>query len=102
MSQIIGGPGTIIEVDEAKFGHRKYNRGPKVDGQWVVGGVQRGSSNIFLDVVPNRQQEILMDVIHRRILPGTTIITNGWRSYGPIAYEGIINSNHFPFKIVTL
>lgn len=97
MLKLIGGPGTVIEVDEAKFGHRKYNRGRKVDGQWVVGGIQRGSTNIFLEVIPDRRQETLMEVIHRRVLPGTTIITDGWRSYGPLAQEGIHNAFKFIF-----
>jgi hypothetical protein len=36
----IGGPGIIIEVDESKFGRRKYNRGHRVEGVWVMGGVE--------------------------------------------------------------
>jgi hypothetical protein len=39
--QVIGGPGIIVEVDESKFGKRKYNRGHRVDGVWVFGGVER-------------------------------------------------------------
>ena len=45
---MIGGPGTVVEVDEAKFGRRKYQRGRTVNGSWVCGGVQRNSDNCFL------------------------------------------------------
>lgn len=34
----IGDPGKIVEIDEAKFGNRKYSRGRVVEGQWVFGG----------------------------------------------------------------
>jgi len=34
-SQPIGGPGTVVEIDESKIGKRKYNHGKRVDGVWV-------------------------------------------------------------------
>lgn len=38
---VIGGSGLIVEVDETKLGKREYNRGHRVDGDWVVVGVER-------------------------------------------------------------
>ena len=36
---LLGEDGIIVEIDESKFGKRKYNRGHRVDGCWVLGGV---------------------------------------------------------------
>jgi hypothetical protein len=36
----IEGEGIIVEIDESKFGKRKYIRGHRVEGIWVVGGVE--------------------------------------------------------------
>ena len=33
----IGGTGCIVQIDERKFGKRKYHRGRKVDDVWVYG-----------------------------------------------------------------
>ncbi|KAG0442322.1 hypothetical protein DMUE_0356 [Dictyocoela muelleri] len=46
---LIGGDQLVVEIDESKFGKRKYNRGHRVRGTWVVGGVERSESRkIFL------------------------------------------------------
>ena len=37
----IGGLGKTVEIDESKFGKRKYHKGRKVEGQWVFGGIER-------------------------------------------------------------
>jgi len=39
-SEPTGGPGRIVEIDESKFGKQKFNRGKKVDGVWVFGGIE--------------------------------------------------------------
>lgn len=79
--EMIGGPGVIVEIDESKFGKRKYNRGKRVDGNWVFGGVERGSKRCFFEVVPDRTKETLLNLIKQNILPGTTIISDCWKSY---------------------
>ena len=42
-SQKIGGPNKTVEIDDSKFGRRKYNRGDKVKGQWAFVAVERES-----------------------------------------------------------
>jgi hypothetical protein len=37
----VGGEGVVVELDESKFGKRKYHRGHMVEGVWVLGGVER-------------------------------------------------------------
>ncbi|KAG0417944.1 hypothetical protein DMUE_6411, partial [Dictyocoela muelleri] len=78
----IGGTGIIVEVDESKFGKRKYNRGHRVNGSWILGGVERGGDRkIFLDVIERRNAIILEEVIRRRINEGSIIYTDAWRGY---------------------
>jgi hypothetical protein len=43
----IGGEGIKVEVDETKLGKRKYHRGHRVEGVWVIGGVERTSGKKF-------------------------------------------------------
>jgi len=78
----VGGPGIIVEVDESKFGKRKYNRGHRVEGVWVVGGVERTpEKKVFACKVEKRDAETLRDVISRFVLPGSIIYSDMWRGY---------------------
>uniref|UniRef100_A0A915HUD0 Transposase n=1 Tax=Romanomermis culicivorax TaxID=13658 RepID=A0A915HUD0_ROMCU len=36
----LGGPGKIVEIDESKFGKRKYHRGHRVEGSWIIAGAR--------------------------------------------------------------
>jgi transposase-like protein len=84
----LGGPGKIVEIDEAKFGKRKYNRGRRVKGNWVLGGIQRDTRQSFLVRVQDRTRRTLIREIRRAILPGTTIITDCWKSYSDLVNYG--------------
>ena len=38
-SQEISGPNKTVEIDDSKFGRRKFHRGQAVKEQWVFGGI---------------------------------------------------------------
>ena len=92
----IGGPGEVVEVDESKFGKRKYNRGRRVDGVWVFGGIDRRTRQCFLVPVKDRKAETLIPIIERYIKPGTKIITDCWSSYSSLERFGYVHGtvNH--------
>ena len=58
----LGGRGKIVEIDEAKFGRRKYNRGRIVEGQWVFGGIERGTGKSFFVPVDTRDADTLLRI----------------------------------------
>ncbi|KAK4325118.1 hypothetical protein Pmani_004273 [Petrolisthes manimaculis] len=83
----IGGPVKIGEIDERKFGRRKYNVGRLVEGQRVFGGICRQTREVFLVPVEKQDRETLLNVIKQRVEPGTTIIsvgepTTAWKRRG--------------------
>ena len=84
----IGGEGKIVEVDESKFGKRKYNVGRLIEGQWVFGGVCRETREFFMVPVQQRDSATLLGIIKDRILPGTTIISDCWKAYNCLQDEG--------------
>ena len=51
-----GGPGVVVELDEAKSGKRKYNKGGYREGMWVLGGVDRNTGQCFLLPCPNNKR----------------------------------------------
>jgi hypothetical protein len=78
----LGGPGKVVHVDESKFGKRKHNRGRRIAGAWVIGGVEIGQGGkFFAEVVERRDRETIVDVLSRHILPGTILHTDCWRGY---------------------
>lgn len=92
----IGGEGTIVEIDESKFGKRKYNVGRIIDGQWVFGGVCRETRQCFMIPVEKRDTNTLLNIIKEKIEPGTTIISDCWKAYQCLQDEGFqhLTVNH--------
>jgi transposase-like protein len=83
--QIIGGTGIIVEIDETKLGKRKYHRGHRVDGAWVLVGVERTPDRrVFLVHVSDRSSGTLLDAIAKHVAPGSIIHTDMWKGYSSI------------------
>ena len=85
----IGGAGKVVEIDESKFGRRKYNR-----------GFERGSAKAFMVEVDNRSAATLLPIIQQHILPGTTVLFDEWRSYSCVpslgmSHQTVNHSIHF-------
>lgn len=97
---MLGGPGCIIEIDEAKFGKRKFNRGARVEGVWVFGMIERGSKRCALVPVPDRTAATLTRMLLKFVRLGTTIYSDCWAAYVSLESLGYIHgtvnhSEHF-------
>lgn len=80
--RVIGGQGITVEIDETKLGKRKYHRGHRVDGVWVVVGIERTQeARIFLVAVDKRDETTLLNLISSHVAAGSTIMTDRWRGY---------------------
>ncbi|OQS54049.1 hypothetical protein EHP00_1629 [Ecytonucleospora hepatopenaei] len=97
---VIGGPGIIVEIDESKFGKRKYNRGHRVDGVWVLGMIERTPEKLIVLIpVENRNNETLITIIRRHVAPGSVIYSDQWRGYNSLfeyyTHKTVNHSKHF-------
>ena len=69
---VIGSNGIIVEIDECK---EKISQGRSLahEGNWLFGGTERENSEFFFEFVKKRDRETLLEIIRRRILPGSLI-----------------------------
>lgn len=98
----IGGENIIVEIDESKFGKPKFHRGHHVEGAWVIGGVERTPERrVFAEVVENRDANTLLEVVRRRVAPGSIVHSDLWRAYRAIPsivhmeHRTVNHSHHF-------
>ena len=80
-SQKVGGPGVIVQIDETLVYKRKYNLGRLREQIWVIGGICPQFNTYFMQIVPNRNNETIKNVLDRWIIPGTIIYTDEWAAY---------------------
>ena len=94
----IGGPGVIVQVDETKFGKRKYYRSRHVDGTWIFGAIDDDTDEVRLAICPNNK--LSKDVLHKIILDEvqleTEIRSDCWKAYIGLDDIGYVHStgNH--------
>lgn len=81
----IGGENLIVEIDESKFGKRKYNRGHSVDGVWVLGFVERSPARrIILVPVDVRNANTLTELIKTYVQKKSILYTDCWKGYSKV------------------
>ena len=96
-SSAIGGNGIEVEIDESKFGKRKYHRGHRVEGQWVFGGREKyNKKQIFMIPVNNRKESTLIPIIKKWIKQGSIIHSDCWKAYSKLNKIGYthVTVNH--------
>lgn len=90
--QTIGRRREIVLIDESKFGHkRKYNRGRANNrSTWVFGmlGIKVERRRPIFKIVHCRSARNLMPLIKKHIRQGSSVISDGWRSYRNLQNEG--------------
>lgn len=94
----IGGLDKVVQIDESKFGKRKYNRGRQIEGHWVIGMIEDGSDDLRLEVCPDnsRTAEALVPLIQKHVEVGSVIHTDFWRAYDCLPEYGYVHKkvNH--------
>ena len=78
----------------------KNNRGRKVNGKWVHGGICNETNDVFLIPVNKRDKETLIPIILDNVEPGTRITTDCWGAYTGLEecgfiHETVNHSKHF-------
>lgn len=91
-----------VEVDETFFGGpRPGVRGRGAAGKSLVAGAieltDRGWGRARLSVIPDASAETLKTFVQHNVSAGSTVVTDGWRSYPP-ALEGY---THAPLNVST-
>ena len=96
-SEAIGGNSVEVEIDESKFGKRKYHGGHRVEGQWVFGGREKyDKSKLFMIPVANRKAATLKKLIKKWIKPRSIIHSDCSKAYSKLSQMGYthVTVNH--------
>jgi transposase-like protein len=79
-----------FEVDESYFGARRVRgkRGRGAAGKTPVFGILKREGKVFVNIVANCTKEQLMPIIEGKVLEGSTIYSDGWKSYDGLILNG--------------
>jgi transposase-like protein len=80
----------FFECDESYFGAKRIRgkRGRGAAGKTPVFGLLKRNGKVYVKVVKNYSKEQLMPIIQGKVLEGSTIHTDGWKSYDGLILNG--------------
>ena len=80
----------VCELDESYFGARRVRgkRGRGAKGKISVFGILKRDGKVYTQIVENCSKNELMPIIKGKILEGSTINTDGWKSYDGLILDG--------------
>lgn len=98
ITERIGGIGFTVELDECHLYVNRRRIGRRMVGEhfWVVAGICRETRQVFFCITTTRSAVFLTNFVLCHVLPGTRIITDGWRGYNGLNSAGYIHNviNH--------
>ena len=79
-----------FEVDESYFGARRVRgkRGRGAAGKAPVFGILKRDGKVFVNIVKRCRKEDLMPIIEGKVLEGSTVYSDGWKSYDGLILNG--------------
>lgn len=79
-----------FEIDESYFGARRVRgkRGRGAAGKTPVFGILKRSGKVYVNIVKNCKKEQLLPIIEGKVLEGSTIYSDGWKSYDGLILNG--------------
>lgn len=79
-----------FEIDESYFGARRVRgkRGRGAAGKTPVFGILKRDGKVYVNIVKNCKKAQLMPIIEGKVLEGSTIYSDGWKSYDGLILNG--------------
>ena len=72
-----------VEIDESYFGPRRVRgmRGRGSGRKVIVFGLLKRQGKVYTQIVPNVSRDTLKQIVQAKVVPDSTIYSDGWRSY---------------------
>lgn len=82
--------GGDIEVDESYFGAKRVRgkKGRGAQGKIPVFGLLKRNGIVYVEVITRASKAQLMPIIKGKVLEGSTIYSDGWKSYDGLLVNG--------------
>ena len=80
----------VFECDESYFGAKRVRgkRGRGAAGKTPVFGLLKRNGKVYVKIVRNCSKEQLMPIIQGKVLEGSIVNTDGWKSYDGLILNG--------------